>query len=804
MRTVLFFICLYAGICIPLIAPAQKNAGIFYSTLFAKTAPYKRLAGFGVGASQFFMKDVNADGKDDAIAYFGNGDWYVAISDGTNFGTPKKFLSHTVTAGIVPMMGDMNGDHKQDAVYFNPTDGSWLVALSNDTAFAAPVQWSIGNGVGSVDRFLADVNGDGKDDAVIYFHTGLPGYWYVGLSNGVNGFGGFTPWITGFGTSSNQRMLGDVNGDGKVDAIYYTKSTGTWNVALSSGAGFTATGAWRTGFGTGKEQGFVYDVDRDGKADIVYYDGGEWWTNYSSGTAFGTYNHRWVVSNRPANAKGNVPAPAAKLLASMSGSITEASIVSNGEWLCLGNSDKGATGDAVMTDTWNVWGNDYEPQLPGHVGTYDSGDSTINDIQLKMMHDAGFTYIMFDLTNGVNPWVDNRAKQFIQRIKKWNANLTSGKHKMFFCVSMGGSRAASGTDAAMSVIESESAWAWNDFYLPNQDEYYQLNGKPLLVHFVEWTTNSNAIINYTGGVAHPNYNKFSIRWMYNAIYNDTIYSNAYGWPIYNKYGNPPGNEVMDVMPGFWNGGTGSPREQGDLYRSQWLRVLQYNPASVWLNSFNESWEHTAVEPSYIKATNTLDNAAMDSTWTDYYGDRMDDFYWVMTKQYNRLFMYDQLFDGSYIQEYGHAEVYKVTGCSFVYQGTMPHQAPVLLVPDGFRSNFSGEVIDASFDQVCAPPARKAPSVVDPKDITPKDTKTKPLSYTVFPNPSQTLFTLKVSSNDNGPVNIKVMDVSGKLVEQFNKTNGNSTYQLGQHYIPGNYLLEISNGKNKETCWLIKQ
>lgn len=804
MRTVILFICLYAGIGAPLIATAQKNAGIFYSTLFAKSAPYKRLSGFGTGASHFFMKDVNGDGKDDAVAYFSNGDWYVAVSDGTNFGTPRKYLAYTVPAGIIPMMGDMNGDDKQDAVYFNPSDGSWKVALSNDTTFISPVQWSIGNGVGSVDQFLADVNGDGKDDAVIYFHTGLPGYWYVGLSNGVNGFGGFSPWITGFGNaSSNQRMLGDVNGDGKADAIHYTKSTGAWNVALSSGTGFTLSGTWRTGFGAGKEQGFVYDVDRDGKSDIVYYDGGEWWTNYSTGTVFDTYNHRWVVNNRAANAKGAVPGPAAKLLASMSGSITEAGIVSNGEWLCLGNSNKGATGDAVYADTWTVWGNDYEPQLPGHTGTYDSGDSTINDIQLKMIHDAGFTYIMFDLTNGVNAWVDNRAKQFIQRIKRWNANLGPGKHKMYFCVSMGGSRTAPNTDAAMAVIESESQWAWNDFYLPNQDDYYQLNGKPLLVHFVEWTTNSNAIINYTGSTPHPNYNKFTIRWMYNAIYNDTIYSNAYGWPIYNKFGNPAGNEVMDVMPGFWNGGSGSPREQGELYRSQWLRVLQHNPASVWLNSFNESWEHTAVEPSYIRPTNTLDNAAMDSTWTDYYGDRMDDFYWVMTKQYNRLFMYDQLFDGAYLQEYGHAEVYKVTGCSFVYQGSMPHQAPILLVPEGFMSNFSGEVIDADLDQVCAFSARKAAPAIVQKE-TPGQKQEGLFTLSTFPNPSGTFFTIKISSSGNEPVNIKIMNAAGQLVEQLNKRNVNGTYQIGEHYVPGNYLLEVSNRKTKQTCWLIKQ
>ncbi|MBO9633659.1 MAG: VCBS repeat-containing protein, partial [Chitinophagaceae bacterium] len=768
--------------------------------LFAKNQPYLRLNGVGVGASNYFLKDVNGDGKDDAVAWFSNGDWYVTPSNGTVFGVSKKYIGFTVASGTIPMMGDVNGDGKQDAICFNPADGKWQVALSVDTAFAAPVQWSIGNGVGSVDQFIADVNGDGYDDAVIYFHTGLPGYWYVGLSNGSSGFGGFSAWITGFGNSSNQRMLADMNGDRKADAVHYTKSTGNWSVALSGGSSFGTASSWKTGFGVNAERGFAYDVDRDGKADLAYYDGGEWWSSYSTGTGIGTYNHRWVINNRPATSKGNLAAPVAKLLGSMSGSITEACVVSNnGEWLCLGNNNKGATADAVAVDTWTVWGNDYTPQLPGHAGTYDSGDSTINDIQLQLIHDAGFTYIMFDITNGVNPWVDDRSKQFVQRIKKWNSSLTSGKHKMYFCVAMGNSRAATTTDAAMTIIESESQRAWDEFYQMDSGAYYKLNGKPLLVHFVETPAKSNLIVNYTGSVPHPNYNKFTIRWMYNAIYNDTIYRNAYGWPIYDQFGNPAGNEVMDVMPGFWNGANGSARAQGQLYRSQWVRVLQNDPASVWLNSFNESWEHTAVEPSWLKPGTTMDNPSMDSTWTDYQGVRMDDFYWVMTKQYNRLYMYNQLFNGSYIQEYGHDEVYKVNGCSFQYQGSMPSQAPVLLVPDGFRSSFSGVVIDASFNTVCS-----ASHVAGPATLALEKKEGTAVKIELFPNPSQDHFNFRVSGKGASPLQMRILDMNGKVVEQFSNIVAGNLYQLGSRYAPGLYMVEISNGGEKIIRKIVKR
>ncbi|HVU53882.1 MAG TPA: FG-GAP-like repeat-containing protein [Puia sp.] len=808
MKKIILLICIAAGVLNPGFSHAQKNAGIFYSTLFAKTEVYSRIAGHGAGATQYFLKDVNGDGKDDAVCYFGsNGDWYVALSDGIHFTNAQKYLGYSSAGGYSVLMGDVNGDHKQDAVYFSPSDGAWYVALSTGTAFSTPVQWTIGNGVGSVDRWLADVDGDGKDDAIIYFHTGLPGDWYVGLSSGT-GFGGFSPWITGFGNSSDQRMMGDVDGDGKVDALNYTKSSGNWNVALSGGSSFTSSGTWKSGFGVGKELGFAYDVDLDGKADIVYYDNGEWWTSYSTGSAFGSYDHRWVINNRPANAKGNVPAPSGKLMGNMSGSLAVACVVSNAEWLCLGNSNKSATEDAIVADTWTTWGNDYQPQVPGHTGTYDSGDSTINDIQLKEMHDAGFTYIMFDITNGVNAWVDDRAKQFIHRITYWNQHLTAGEHKMYYCISMGGSRGAPTTDAAVTIIESESQRTWTEFYSIDSASYYNLNGKPLLIHFVEWPANSNAVINYTGSVPHPYYDKFTIRWMYNAIYDSAAYSNAYGWPIYNMFGNPAGTEVMDVNPGFWNGGTGSPRNQGFLYRSQWERVLQYNPPSVWLNSFNESWEHTAVEPSYIPRTNTMDNASMDSMWTDYYNDRMDDFYWVMTRQYLRLYMYNQLYLNSYVQENGSADVYKVTACSFVYQGSMPHMAPVLLVPSGFKSSFNGTVIDASLSTVCSgtltvTAAPNGSGNAGAPGLLSDSAEAKPL-IKAAPNPTDNSFTLITGGRTTQPMLLIVTDASGRIIEKRTGISANGAFQIGQTYRPGVYFAEVRQGGDRQTITLTKK
>ena len=94
-------------------------------------------------------------------------------------------------------------------------------------------------------------------------------------------------------------------------------------------------------------------------------------------------------------------------------------------------------------------------------------------------------------------------------------------------------------------------------------------------------------------------------------------------------------------------------------------------------------------------------------WNDYYGQRMNDFNWVMTQQYSRLFMYKELFKNSYLQEYKSDSIYVVKDSSIDYSGTaMPHMAPVLVVPRKFISNFKGTVINEKMGFVGNIPSEK--------------------------------------------------------------------------------------------------
>ncbi|HOM61898.1 MAG TPA: LamG domain-containing protein [Anaerohalosphaeraceae bacterium] len=686
-------------------AQTARNAGIFYSTLYAKTMEPLRISNFGGNATGWFLRDVNGDNQDDAVVYYGKGSslgqWHVALSNGTVFIHPAVWLADSgALQRMKPLMGDVNGDGKQDAVLFDPLLGRWKVAFSNGSGFEPPVQFTEGNGVGSSDQFLADVNGDGKDDAVIVFPNWEGGKWYVGLSNGINSFDSFTPWITSFGSGSSQRFVGDVNGDGADDALTCVYSTGVWTVALANPAAqqFGTPSVWATAFGNftaenwppAMDGGGVYDIDGDGASDIVYAaaEEGEWWVAYSDRTKFGPYEHRWITGlgtvDSVNRAKQNPPPVVSFLGGSISENCGYACIVDEwGRWFAVNNPQKNRTLQLATENTYVAWRCSYEPQLPGYEGTYDSGDPVINDLQIQMIHDAGFTYIMFDITNGVHDWVDSRAKAFMSRVRRWNQTISPHQHKIYVTIALGQTRQISDYSQYFAQLESEARRAWTEWFLPYSDVWYYLDGKPMVVHMQD-TANGDLykqLPTYTGTRTYID--RFTNRWM------DIPEANSYGWVV------PPANpyhpEMMPVQPGFWNSWTYYDRENGNRYRNHWRRVIEYQPESVFVVSFNETWEHNSVEPSYM--FNTRQPHPGITMWTDAYGERMDNYYWEMTKQYMKLYMEGTLPEGTYFQEYisdgQYGPIYKVHPDGCIKQNQPPHQSPVLLVPTGFLDSVYG-------------------------------------------------------------------------------------------------------------------
>lgn len=144
--------------------------------------------------------------------------------------------------------------------------------------------WITGYANAGANQFIGDVDGDGKDDAVMFKSDGE---WKAGLSNGQS-FDMPTTWRTGHGVGSDNQLLADVNGDGKADAVVFFSATGKWYAALSNGSGFNPYSLWISNHGAGSANQLLADVDGDGKCDAIAYDSanGDWEVALSSGSAF--------------------------------------------------------------------------------------------------------------------------------------------------------------------------------------------------------------------------------------------------------------------------------------------------------------------------------------------------------------------------------------------------------------------------------------------------------------------------------------------------------------------------------------
>ncbi|MGL4400814.1 MAG: hypothetical protein ACRCXD_13160 [Luteolibacter sp.] len=692
-----------------------KDAGVFYSTLYAYDPAYRmtRIEDFGKEAQQRLFGDLNGDGRDDAVAVFDSSDTgmqiKVAVSDGSNFVNPGTWLSWAdAQAEDKIMLSDVTGDGKDDWVAFRKTEGSWYVAVSDGTGFAAPVLWNTGNGVGSDFQFLGDVDGDGKSDAIISWRNFNNGDWRAGLSSG-SGFGGFSILKQGFGTGSEQtHFVGDLNNDKKVDFISYQKPTGNWDICTNDG---TVTLGIEQNFGTNADFAGVCDMDQNGSSDLVVVgaDNINWVRYLNNNLSLQEPRHRAIASCRSDWRKFHADSMTA--LATMDGSGKgQVFCVYNGVWQAFPanpNRDTTVVGEAV--NTWETLANRFLPWKPtsnsrDDYGYYDSGDPDVCDAQIRKMHDFGFNYITLDITNGSVYWVDQRAQSFISRIRYWNQNLKPGQHPMKFCIALGNTRSVAipGATAFFTKLEEESSRAWNEFYAANLDIVYQIDGKPLLINMLG--PSANGIWETIGTWNGPrlNIDRMTQRVMLGGYAGSDFGRATYGWVEPNNNANTDPN-LMVVQPGFGNGNVSFPHNQGSRYKNHWLRVLKANPFSVFTISWNEGWENAQIEPNYMNRTAAEAEWVGGeiagkgypglTPWTDELGQRMDDYYYVMTRQYMKIYLSGDIYVGTVLKAENSQDVYRATPSGFVYQGSMPPQAPLLIVPDGFIENFSGNIVE---------------------------------------------------------------------------------------------------------------
>ena len=309
----------------------------------------------------------------------------------------------------------------------------------------------------------------------------------------------------------------------------------------------------------------------------------------------------------------------------------------------VGPSDVGIWYCTYFTTNWN-WvigytrAGGYLPRCSDATNDfrhYASDDVKVIDYHLQQLADARVDFIALELSPGglggyrqddIYMYMVNCARTTCERIKVWN---DTHPWKIRYCLGVGVHQDCRGKDSWGLAIEKVAEDVFKTFFenpkYGGPDNYYQLNGKPLMICYglrlpqlkTEWNV-------YKADKSFGD--KFTLR-----TFTGYAAAGEYGWPLPLHKGTLLHPEVELVQPGF---NVHRPnelelRKAGEFYRSCWETVLKNKkPQIVMIQAFNDYLEESAVW--------TTDTSHLDATqekWTGPDGQLQPALYWELTKEY---------------------------------------------------------------------------------------------------------------------------------------------------------------------------
>ncbi|HEX6892292.1 MAG TPA: amidohydrolase family protein [Chryseolinea sp.] len=90
------------------------------------------------------------------------------------------------------------------------------------------------------------------------------------------------------------------------------------------------------------------------------------------------------------------------------------------------------------------------------------------------------------------------------------------------------------------------------------------------------------------------------------------------------------------------------------------------------------------------------------------------------------------------------------------------------------------------------------------DMTKEKTQKGKLIITAVPNPSRNYFTIRTQSSSKELLHVRVMDLSGTIVETKNGMVANTTFSFGNNFQAGVYIVEITQGSQRQILKLIRE
>ena len=262
---------------------AAFPAPVVYATAATQQPTPEELQALAARPSPIRLQDFNGDGRADVLGYDSEtGRSAMAFGAG--------ILRAQWPAGWQVVAGDLNGDGKSDLIFFKPATSEWGQGITRSAGVFAFTQGRWRDDVGAdAQLVVGDFDGDGRDDLLTY--SPGDGSWTLGLSDGR---GAFT-FRRGTLPSALRVQAADVNGDGVLDLFGYAAATGQGVVALGGQDGrFSVTtrawgSAWRVTVG---------HFGGSAGADLLFYDArtGAWQEALNDGQGrFTLYRGTWAA-----------------------------------------------------------------------------------------------------------------------------------------------------------------------------------------------------------------------------------------------------------------------------------------------------------------------------------------------------------------------------------------------------------------------------------------------------------------------------------------------------------------------------